>query len=337
MRLCYAQVMFIKGSAPQIPLPTLLVALDSPTTAKALDQVDLGSFQPDKVFTRNNAACLAALATVSYSTPEDQAAHLKQQSAVKSFHVLSSANNAKLGIASPDKGANVTVVETDGALFVAARGTAPPWLGNHGQENEWSWKDLAADLNTIPVKNYDGSALVHQGFKDQADSIWAQLKPLLQSALASHKAIHMTGHSLGAAVAMQLADRLHHETGVLPQSLLRMGGPDVGWKDEKRHLDQIGLSDRTVNIHNSGDPIPLALPGGETAGHELYFDRRGRADIGGGRHLIDRARVQLDDFLSGHGAIPLYRHFPQFYNYGLAEERNARVLAQLEERMNPPV
>lgn len=329
--------MNISANAPQIPLPTLLVALDSPTTAKALDQVDLGSFQPEKVFTRNNAACLAALATVSYSTPQDQADHLRRQDAVKSFHILSSANNAALGINAADRGANVTVVETDGALFVAARGTAPPWLGNHGQENEWSWKDLAADLNTIPVKNYDGSAMVHEGFKDQADSIWAQLKPLLQTALASHKAIHMTGHSLGAAVAMQLADRMHHETGVLPQSLLRMGGPDIGWKDEKKHLDEIGLSDRTVNILNSGDPVPLALPGGQAAGHELYFDRNGRADISGGSHVIDRARGQLNDFLSGHGAIPLYRHFPQFYNQGLADDRNAKVLAQLEERLNPPV
>jgi hypothetical protein len=323
--------MVVRNGTPQIPLPQLLTAMDSKTTAEVLDQVDLGKFEAGKTFSQNNAVDLAALASLSYSAPEDQAEHLRKQKGVKQFYQLSSADNARLGIADADKGANLTVVETENALIVAARGTAPPWLNNAGLENSWSWKDLSADLNAVPVYNYAGDALVHQGFKDQADSIWAQLKGLLQTALAAHKAIHMTGHSLGAAVALQLADRMQTELGVLPQSVLRLGGPDIGWADEKAHLERTGLADRTYNVHNSGDPIPLVLPGGKMAGREIYLDRKGEADLDGGRHLLDRALGQIQDVRTGHAAIPLYRHFPQFYISGLSDPANARTLGSLEK------
>ena len=316
-----------------IPIADLIHAMDSKSTAKALDRVDFGSFQPDKPFSRTNAGVLTAMSMAAYSTPEDQRERIGHQPAVKSFTTLSSANNDDLGIPLPDKGANVSVAETDNALLIAARGTSPPWLANSGNENEWSWKDLTADLNTIPVDNYDKSAKVHQGFKDQADSIWPQLKPLLQTAIASHKAIHMTGHSLGAAVALNLADRMNVELGVLPESVLRLGGPDIGWGDEKKHLDESGISARTVNVINCGDPINYALPGGKTAGHELYFDRNGRADIDGGNHWWDWAVGKAADVATGHFLIPLYRHFPQFYLMGALDPVNAQALGQLGKEL----
>ncbi len=319
------------GNTPQIPLPKLFTAMDSKTTAEVLDQVDLSQFEANKTFTQNNAVDLAALCSLAYSAPEDQAVHLRKQKGVQQFFQLSSTDNAKLGIAEADKGANLTVVDTEKALIVAARGTAPPWLNNAGLENSWSWKDLTADLNAVPVRNYAGDAYVHQGFKDQADSIWTQLKGHLKTALAAHKAIHMTGHSLGAAVALQLADRMHTELGVLPQCVLRLGGPDIGWGDEKAHLERTGLAARTFNVHNSGDPIPLVLPGGKMAGQEIYLDRKGEADLDGGLHLLDRALGQLQDVRSGHAAIPLYRHFPQFYIAGLSDHDNAATLKRLEK------
>ncbi|MFN8610818.1 MAG: lipase family protein [Vulcanimicrobiota bacterium] len=323
--------MVVRNGTPHIPVTRLFNALDSKTTAEVLDQVDLSKFQADKTFSQNNAVDLAALSTLAYSTPADQAVHLRKQKGVEHFWQLSSADNARLGIPEADRGANLTVVETRDALIVAARGTAPPWLNNMGQENGWSWKDLGADLNTMPVSNYAGDAYVHQGFKDQADSIWGQLQGHLKTALAAHKAIHMTGHSLGAAVALQLADRMHNEMGVLPQAVLRLGGPDTGWSDQKAHLERSGLADRTYNVHNCGDPIPLALPGGKMAGREIYLDRKGEADLEGGRHLLDRALGQLQDMRTGHAAIPLYRHFPQFYLSGLSDPANARTLSRLEK------
>src|SRR5205085_2978606 len=104
-----------------------------------------------------------------YSTPEDQKEHIEKQGAVKNFQTLSDT----------DSGTNLSVVETDNAVLIAARGTSPPWIANLGQENEWSWKDLGADLDAGPVPNYDGRATVHDGFRDQADGIWPKLQPAL--------------------------------------------------------------------------------------------------------------------------------------------------------------
>lgn len=323
--------MVVRNGTPHIPLTKLFTAMDSRTTAEVLDQVDLSQFEATKTFSQNNAVDLAALSTLAYSAPEDQAIHLRQQKGVQFFSQLSSANNARLGIPEADKGANLTLVECKGALIVAARGTAPPWLNNLGRENGWSWKDLSADLNAMPVLNYARDAYVHQGFKDQADSIWAQLKGHLKTALAAHKAIHLTGHSLGAAVALQLADRMHYEMGILPQCVLRLGGPDIGWVDERAHLERIGLAERTFNVHNCGDPIPLVLPGGKAAGQEIYLDRKGDVDLDGGAHVLDRTLGHLQDMRTGHIAIPLYRHFPQFYLAGLSDPANARTLSRLEK------
>ena len=252
---------------------------DSESTAAVVDRIDLGKFQPRKTFTPNNAATLASLATMAYSTPQDQKKHLARQPAVESFHFLDSKDNAKLGIEAPDTGTQVSLVETRNSLLVAARGTSPPWLSNMGSENDAEWQDYVVDLAAAPTFNYNGSALVHGGFKEAADGIWGQLKPYLEAARASHKTIHMCGHSLGAAIALQLSDRMTEEMGLLPRSVVRTGGPDIGWGDEKKHLEHNGLAARTVNFINNADPVPLVLPGGQSAGTDIYFDRHGVAQL----------------------------------------------------------
>ena len=171
--------------------------MSSEQTAATLDRVDLGKFQAHKTFTPGNAASMAALATLAYSAPADQKRHLARQPAIESIHLLDSKNNRKLGIEAPDTGTQLTVVETCDALLVAARGTTPPWIANVGKDTELQWQDYVDDIDTVPVRNYDSSADVHAGFKDAADGIWGQVSPLLQQAAAAHKAIHISGHSLG--------------------------------------------------------------------------------------------------------------------------------------------
>lgn len=308
------------------------IPMDSESTAKEIDRVDLGKFHSSKIFTPTNAAAMAALATMAYSTPEDQKAHLDRQPAVQAFHFLDSKNNQGLGIDFPDTGTQVSVVETDKAVLIAARGTSPPWLSNMGSENDAEWQDYIADLAAIPVSNYDGSAQVHAGFKQAADGIWTQLKPYLEMARAAHKQVHIAGHSLGAAVALQLADRMHEELGVLPRSVTRTGGPDIGWDDEKKHLEEIGLAARTVNFVNNADPVPLVLPGGESAGARVYFDRHGQADLQSGSHCLDRIVGTVVGLAHRH-PNPLYDHVPVFYNDRVLDPKNSDVLKQLQQQL----
>lgn len=305
------------------------VPMDSESTAKVVDSVDLGAFQGDKIFTPGNGASLAALATMAYSDPVDQRTHLKHQKGVVSYHFLDSANNPE---GQPDTGTQLTLVETKDALLVAARGTTPPWLANLGKENQPQWQDYAADLWTKPVENYAGDAHVHAGFKEAADGIWGQLKPYLEQARAAHKAVHFAGHSLGAAIAIQLADRAQVEMDLMAGSVVRTGGPDVGWGGQDAHLKRNGLADRTINFINNTDPIPLALPRGVTTGHQVYFDRNGQAAIEKGVHWWNRAAGSLKGLM--HGNIdPLYDHVPVFYNEKIQDPKNAAVLAELEKQI----
>ena len=307
------------------------IPMDSESTAKVIDQVDLSKFSPKKSFTPTNAAAMAALATMAYSTPEDQKAHLDKQKAVRSFHFLDSKDNESLGIDAPDTGTQVSVVETDKAVLVAARGTTPPWFAKDGAENEAQWQDYVSDIAVLPVSNYDDSARVHGGFKEAADGIWDQLKPYLEQARASHKVVHLAGHSLGAAIALLLADRMNEELGVLPQSVIRTGGPDIGWSGEKEHLEESGIAARTFNFVNNIDPIPLVLPKGSPVGTEIYFDRHGKANLKNGAHCWDRLLGSTTGIL--HGKLgPLYDHVPAFYNELITAPRNAEALQKIADQ-----
>ncbi|MBN9419752.1 hypothetical protein ABS71_08680 [bacterium SCN 62-11] len=300
------------------------VPMDSESTAKVIDSVDLASFQGDKVFTPANGATLAAVATMAYSDPVDQRLHLRKQPGLVSYHFLDSANNPE---GQPDTGTQVSLVETKDALLVAARGTTPPLISKDPQ-----WQDYFHDIAALPVANYAGTASVHGGFKLAADGIWGQLKPYLEQARAANKAVHFAGHSLGAAIALQLADRAATEMDLLAGSVVRTGGPDIGWGDEDKHLQANGLADRTVNFINNTDPIPLALPGGVTTGHQVYFDRNGQAALEKGVHWWNRGLGSLQGLMKGN-INPLYDHVPSFYNEKIQDPKNAPVLAELAKQL----
>lgn len=308
------------------------VPMDSESTAQVIDKVDLAAFRGSRVFTPENGAALAAVATMAYSDPVDQRLHLRRQPGVVSYHFLDSENNTG---GEPDTGTQLTLVETRDALLVAARGTTPPWLANLGKENQPQWQDYFHDIAAMPVPNYAGDASVHGGFKRAADGIWTQLKPYLEQARAANKAVHFAGHSLGAAIALQLADRAVTEMDLMAGSVVRTGGPDIGWADEDKHLQGNGLADRTVNFINNTDPITVVLPRGVTTGHQVYFDRNGQASLGKGSHWCNRVLGGLKGLSKGN-IDPLYDHVPVFYNEKIQDPKNAPVLAELERTISGP-
>jgi len=238
-------------------------------------RLDLGRFQADKVFTRTNGAIMSILSLVSYLPPQEQTARLD---GLESFHFLDSV----------ETGTQVSVFETKDALLVTPRGT-PLELSDDPNAN-LQWQDIKNDLNLKPTPNYDGSGWVHSGFKNATDGIWNQVKPLLAQAVAANKAVHFAGHSLGAAIATHLADRMHGELGVLPQSLLTEGGPSTGWAGQLHHLNRIGLEDRTVRLTNNIDPVPGAVPFGSKLGHTVYFNSDGVAELGNQSQFWDRLK-----------------------------------------------
>lgn len=300
---------------------------ESIANASILDTVQFAKFQPSKQFSQVNASILGAVATASYSKSDHQKMFLNKQSAVKDFEFLDSADNQALGIPVPDTDTQVSLVQTKNALLVAARGTTPPWESENSNDQEWG--DFESDFVAVPVPNYDGSGKIHKGFKDAADGIWDQLKPHLQSAIATHKAIHFSGHSLGAAVALLLADRMAIELHQLPATVTRYGGPDVGWEDQKTHLETIGLASRTYNLENCTDPVPGLLPQGVEAGHDVYFDRHGICDIDEHDHSWDKTVGAAQDVYHGH-PDPTHRHHPEAYMKAISLPENISTFKRLE-------
>lgn len=276
-------------------------------------RLDISCFQHDRRFSRTNALVMATLCALSYYGPEDQMQWAQDQPGVKALHSLDV----------PETGTQVTLIETDKALLVAPRGTPLTLVRTPGVALQW--KDLANNLNAWPVQNYDGSARIHAGFKKAADGVWDQLKPYLEQARAGNKAIHFAGHSLGAAVAINLADRMHHEMQTLPDSLTTLGAPDVGWSQERRHLQEIGLEERTLRFVNNIDPVPGAVPLGEPLGQTIYFDHQGEAQLGEQTRTLDRLKG-LGKALKELDFNPLQDHFPLEYRRLIGKKANAAVL-----------
>jgi len=297
-------------------LQNILVDLRAP--------LDIGIFRHQRRFCQENALVMATLSALAYLNPHEQEEWAQQQPSVKALHCLDSANNAAEGLSSPDTGTQVTVIETDQALFISPRGT--PLNIRPGANLQW--QDLKNNLSGWPCQNYAGTARVHRGFKRAAEGIWEQLKPLLSQALASHKAIHMSGHSLGGAIAIQLADRMHHELKALPESLTTLGSPAVGWSAQQKHLEIIGLDQRALSFVNNIDPIPGIVPGGKLTGKSIYFDSQGQASEGLEGRGIDRLKG-IAQALGGLNFNPLQDHYPREYRNLMAAAENAALLNSL--------
>jgi len=109
-------------------------------------------------------------------------------------------------------GAQGYVAASDSEVIVSCRGTQP------SQPN-----DLLADLDTIPKRH--GPGWVHEGFRREArkilDSVvaWVAANP--------SKDIYVTGHSLGAAMALYITQELEY-AGLQTRMLMSFGQPRLG-------------------------------------------------------------------------------------------------------------
>jgi hypothetical protein len=270
-----------------------------------------------------NMKILAQMANLTYQPTAVQNQTLSNLPGVKSFHVLDTANNKALGIDKPDTGTLVTTVETDGALIVAVRGTSP----------EAMMDDLKDDTDGAHVPNVDGSGKVRKGFDEATQSIWPQLSPIIQEAIAKKEAVHIVGHSLGAAVAILTADQMNHDMGVKPESVFAIECPGVGPGTEKTHLEKVGLDDRTLRVVNNTDPIPRALPGDPPIGAGIYFNHKGLAQSDDGHHTWDILEGQTEHIL--HGKMDVFQdHHLEGILPLMYDPRNQAAMAAVSQQMN---
>ena len=270
--------------------------------------------------TQKNVSILANAAAQTYRTPEKQKAYYEKQSSVTGFHFLDSKNNTT----SRDTGTQVSLTETADALIVAARGT-PLTIGGN-PDTRLQTQDILTDFDLRPVDGYDDDYSVHAGYKRAADGIWDQLQPYLQNAKKQKKALHFVGHSMGGSVAALLAARHLEESGILPETLLMVGSPEIGWGKAREKFQENGLAERSLLLINGHDPIPECTPFGQKVGPVLSFDSEGKVDEEPDQSFPTFVK-KLAKSIVGAEKNPLMEHLPLGYLEVVSDPDNAHAFA----------
>lgn len=128
--------------------------------------------------------------------------------------------------------------QKDGVQTIAIRGTA-------NLEN--AIVDLTVSLQPDPTLDIK----LHQGFASAARAVYENMKPYLKK----DEAIHITGHSLGGAIAVILGMYLQHDHYQVTQ-LITFGQPKVTNVTGANKFSDLPLI-RVVTLH---DIVPLVPP-----------------------------------------------------------------------------
>ena len=133
------------------------------------------------------------------------------------------------------------VCQGGGATIVAFAGTDPGVI-----------KTVLTDVNTKP--DSDG---MHPGFRDALDAVWLQVNTAIGGRTPGP--LFVTGHSLGAALAVLAAFRLQTKENVTANAVYTFGLPRVGGQAFVDQYEPI-LGAITYRIVNGDDPVPSVPP-----------------------------------------------------------------------------
>ena len=215
------------------------------------------------------------------------------------------------------QGTQCYVVEKDGILLVAFRGTQSNVTKN-GKHRLEVLMDSWTDIDFIMVERK--GAYVHEGFASAHAKVWPDLLALIQNRL-----VIFTGHSLGGALATYSAFKHRFSSCVV--SLHTFGAPCVGNKDFVQAMDERLQSVHFRYTHNR-DGVPSLPPknfGFEHCGTHIHFGEDPP------HNPVKFKRGCLGSiFPVTIGTIPgwIYDHIPLLYAWHIWERYNGDGSAQ---------
>ena len=133
------------------------------------------------------------------------------------------------------------VCQADGATIIVFAGTDPGVV-----------KTVLTDGETIP-----DAAGMHPGFVRALDAVWEQLRNALPA--QDRGRLFVAGHSLGAALAVLAAFRLHELAHIEADHIYTFGLPRVGGQLFCDNYEP-ALGARTFRLVNGDDPVPAVPP-----------------------------------------------------------------------------
>lgn len=128
--------------------------------------------------------------------------------------------------------------------------------------------DIVADLKAGKTIS-DSGGKVHIGFNDEVNKLWSDIMSNIFEHIPVDKNFHITGHSLGAAMATIAASRLQEKI----TTLVTFGSPRVGTKEfvESIQVDHY----RVQNNNDDVVKVPPYLLGYRHHGENVYLNYQG--------------------------------------------------------------
>ena len=163
-------------------------------------------------------------------------------------------------------------------------------------------RDWLSDGATPPVPGPNGTGFVHYGFGEALDAVWPQVRSALVDFRDNDQTLWFTGHSLGGALAMLAAARLHfEEPDRTADGVYTFGQPRTCDRMLARAYNT-AFADRMYRFVNNNDIVARLPP--EPAFHHVnalrHIDANGtmrdKMPLVGG--LLDRAKGITADMLA---------------------------------------
>ena len=171
--------------------------------------------------------------------------------------------------------------------FVSFRGTA-------------DLKEWIADIDAIPddYRTISGFGQVHSGFQDVYQLVRNNIATNLAAAVASCDQILITGHSLGAALAVLAAPDIAQNMppNTIEPRLITFAGPRVGVSDFAEKFN--AAIESCFRVVNFLDIVPLLPPAPYVhVGAQISVDSGGQVQLGW-RHSLAAYQQGLSAFIT---------------------------------------
>jgi hypothetical protein len=173
-------------------------------------------FQPDAGFAPGNALAMAWLSQLAYETHlPDKIRTIGELWQLAEVQVVQQPAKTALTSALPLSDTRGIIACKDEARIIAFAGTDPLNLLN--------W-----------VSNFylgQSTADAHAGFLAAAAAVWPQVGAAIESCMQERRPLFVTGHSLGAAIALATLDRARSDMRLDAAQVFVFGAPRVGRAD----------------------------------------------------------------------------------------------------------
>jgi len=165
------------------------------------------------------------------------------------------------------------------------------YLAFRGSEAVADW---LANAKFLP-SDREGGVRIHSGFLVALDEVWDDIV----AHLAGAPKLVVTGHSLGAALAIIAAWRLA-QAGIPIEAVYSFGQPRTGHRDFRTSYDAL-LGEVTFRVINHVDlvtRVALLIQGYRHVGRRMYFDHEAKFhhDAGAWQITKDDVRYRLKHF-----------------------------------------